>query len=160
MKAAFYHNVTILITLKQVIAIQETWQLHSTPDVGYVTLTLPAATACGKVTNPVIPVAPNIATFLIESDIFDEPVSHEAAELAGRLWAAVAVGWLWLSKFGVWRFHAGLQGGVVVAFPGRKPCPLCGPKTDSSQPRLSLLKEKNAVIPQLNKQRSYYIGLF
>jgi len=32
-------------------------------------LTLPAVTAIGKVANPVIPVLPNIATFLIASDI-------------------------------------------------------------------------------------------
>lgn len=29
----------------------------------------PAATACGRVARPVIPVAPNIATFVMESDI-------------------------------------------------------------------------------------------
>lgn len=33
---------------------------------------LPAATASGKVTSPVIPVAPNIATFLIDSDIITD----------------------------------------------------------------------------------------
>lgn len=35
----------------------------------YYSYSSPAATAIGRVASPVIPVAPNIATFLMESDI-------------------------------------------------------------------------------------------
>lgn len=47
----------------------------------------PAATACGRIVSPVIPVAPNIATFLMESDIIRNNLGPLCSNnLAVKLW--------------------------------------------------------------------------
>lgn len=105
--------------------------------LGCLVVALPAATACGKVTSPVIPVDPNSATFLIEPAMVENALFQRQLRGTLCLTQSVVVARFWLSGFRTCSFGNAAQAGGVILPPfqeeGR-------PDTDSSHHGLSVVK--------------------